>query len=562
MNTLYKRATQWVAIITTGMLFSIISVSADTIVYEGFDIPPGEIDNTSGETSWGWKTENDEQVTWWAWDEEGDNTGGLDLYHGISDEGLSYEGLSTVGNAFEFHLENEQARGIVHRELPQFYQYYSSGHLWISALFNPKIDGDPDGGGWFQLVLEDTRREHQSRNQLYLGISNSGDYNQTVWSAGGERLYVEGQDGVKWAVSEEPVIDGETAFLVLHLNFEEKTAEFFANPAVDVEDPGEPVAKYDILSDLFVNSVVMMVFNYGPSYEDDEGNPGEGADYIGSRIDEVRLGDTYASVAGGADEEDPGGGDEDTTPPEITGPSGEPGDDTSEASIDENTVKVTDMEADEAVTWEIIGGDDGDMFTIGSGTGGLSFETEPDFEDPQDADGDNVYVVEIQATDTADNSSTQTVSVTVLDVVLEPWAFWTPDEDDWISSDADESKFMGWINIRSAPWIYVLSLGKYVYLPEDNVNDTGAWSYAQLSVPSSPGDYWGYWNNDGGGWISTNADDSNFLDWLNVLKAPWIYSQSLEKYIYLPESNVTQSGSWLYARVTPPAEEEEEEDSN
>ena len=48
------------------------------------------------------------------------------------------------------------------------------------------------------------------------------------------------------------------------------------------------------------------------------------------------------------------------------------------------------------VTWAV-SGEDKDAFAIGSSTGVLSFVSPPDFEDPSDADGDNVYVVTIFA---------------------------------------------------------------------------------------------------------------------------------------------------------------------
>src|SRR5262249_53557918 len=45
------------------------------------------------------------------------------------------------------------------------------------------------------------------------------------------------------------------------------------------------------------------------------------------------------------------------------------------------------------------GGDDASHFTIGSTSGALAFTTPPDYENPQDANADNVYLVLVQVSD-------------------------------------------------------------------------------------------------------------------------------------------------------------------
>jgi hypothetical protein len=61
----------------------------------------------------------------------------------------------------------------------------------------------------------------------------------------------------------------------------------------------------------------------------------------------------------------------------------------------------------------IDGGDDADLFEIDNTTGILSFIAAPDFDTAGDADGNNVYVVTLQAIDVAGNTETKTVSVTL-----------------------------------------------------------------------------------------------------------------------------------------------------
>ncbi len=221
---------------------------------------------------------------------------------------MTYPGLESTGGAFVFHNEQTQASNITHRLIkgesaqPGYMYYYQTGQRWISVLMNAKIAGDPEGGGWFQFTFSDPIAQH---NSLYFGVSNNATLDQTVWSAGGERLYEGGVHGAKWSLSDVPVVDGETVLLVMHLNFDWKVASWWINPPVGVEDPGEPVATFWMLTDLAVDRVMLRMFNNGPSQLKDEPDfegQGQGADYTGTRIDEIRLGTTYASVTPPADD--------------------------------------------------------------------------------------------------------------------------------------------------------------------------------------------------------------------------------------------------------------------
>ena len=77
------------------------------------------------------------------------------------------------------------------------------------------------------------------------------------------------------------------------------------------------------------------------------------------------------------------------------------------------TFTATDADGDPvSVTWELTGADVG-LLSIGD-SGRLGFTNAPDYEDPLDADNDNVYQVTITATDSAtDASSELAVTVTV-----------------------------------------------------------------------------------------------------------------------------------------------------
>ncbi|MBR9971305.1 cadherin-like domain-containing protein [Magnetospirillum sulfuroxidans] len=79
------------------------------------------------------------------------------------------------------------------------------------------------------------------------------------------------------------------------------------------------------------------------------------------------------------------------------------------------TVTTTDATA---VTYAITGGADAAKFGLSSGV--LTFASPPNYESPTDGGADNIYVVQVTATDAAGNTSVQTLSVTVTDVNESP----------------------------------------------------------------------------------------------------------------------------------------------
>ena len=105
-------------------------------------------------------------------------------------------------------------------------------------------------------------------------------------------------------------------------------------------------------------------------------------------------------------------------PPRIAGGTRE------EFNVPENMTAVTSLSVVDGrrVTWSISGGFDAAEFTIGGESGELMFRAAPDFENPTDAGADNVYVVEVGATDSDTLSDTLLVLVTVTDVVDESTA--------------------------------------------------------------------------------------------------------------------------------------------
>ncbi|MEM1363174.1 MAG: Ig-like domain-containing protein, partial [Pseudomonadota bacterium] len=92
-----------------------------------------------------------------------------------------------------------------------------------------------------------------------------------------------------------------------------------------------------------------------------------------------------------------------------TGPFDIPENDTRVAMI-----SATDAEND-TLTFDVIGGADGGLFSIDGPSGALRFIAAPDFENPLDADTDNVYEVLVEVTD-GNLQDEQLILVTVTDL--------------------------------------------------------------------------------------------------------------------------------------------------
>lgn len=91
-----------------------------------------------------------------------------------------------------------------------------------------------------------------------------------------------------------------------------------------------------------------------------------------------------------------------------------------ENTTDVLTVTATDVDVTDVVTYSITGGADAALFEIDANTGALKFKAAPDFETPLDDGTDNVYDVEVTATDKSSNTTSQAIAVTVTDADSPP----------------------------------------------------------------------------------------------------------------------------------------------
>ena len=91
----------------------------------------------------------------------------------------------------------------------------------------------------------------------------------------------------------------------------------------------------------------------------------------------------------------------------------------SEVSVLENhTIGHTVLSADEdgdSLIYSIVDGADSSLFSIDNLSGILTFTNLPDFENPSDADGDNVYEVEIEVVDGNGGATSQVIRIVVTD---------------------------------------------------------------------------------------------------------------------------------------------------
>ena len=131
----------------------------------------------------------------------------------------------------------------------------------------------------------------------------------------------------------------------------------------------------------------------------------------------------------------------DTVAPVITGPSGEAGDTSSAVSITEGNTLVYDFSDDDSATWSLSGGDDQAKFSIDTATGELTFNSAPDYDNPTDNGVNNVYDVQVTATDANGNSSSQDVAVTVNEAASAASAIVVFDLTTGNSSDHSEQAF-------------------------------------------------------------------------------------------------------------------------
>lgn len=165
----------------------------------------------------------------------------------------------------------------------------------------------------------------------------------------------------------------------------------------------------------------------------------------------------------------------DTTPPTITN--------AGSFSVNENAQLAVALTADEAVTWSIAGAADAARFEISGSTLRWLGNGTKNFEAPDDSDANNIYSVNVRATDGAGNFSDKGIIVTVLDVV---------------ESGADP-------NI-SAPTLS-LAVGGGVYPPQLNTPLPADWQAGVTSIRLQASTV----ADSDAGWITPSIDNAHLI---------------------------------------------------
>jgi surface protein len=114
----------------------------------------------------------------------------------------------------------------------------------------------------------------------------------------------------------------------------------------------------------------------------------------------------------------------DLSVPVITGPNGAVGL-TSILSFNENQTTVFGFTVDKAVSWSLGSSNDEALFALDA-SGTLIFNSAPDFETPLSSTSSNTYLVEVIVTDSSSNLSTQTLTITILDVAAAAFTTFSP----------------------------------------------------------------------------------------------------------------------------------------
>ncbi len=90
-------------------------------------------------------------------------------------------------------------------------------------------------------------------------------------------------------------------------------------------------------------------------------------------------------------------------------------------SVTGTAYTATASDADgNSLSFSISGGADAVHFSVDAGSGDVSFITAPDFENPSDSDGDNIYDITLAVSDGQGGSDNLPLSLTITDVLNDP----------------------------------------------------------------------------------------------------------------------------------------------
>jgi hypothetical protein len=125
-------------------------------------------------------------------------------------------------------------------------------------------------------------------------------------------------------------------------------------------------------------------------------------------------------------------------------------------------------------------------------------------------------------------SVTNLATSTVLDTLYQAYA---EDDDSFLTADNS----------------YIINNGRLSTLPGLLFKVDSVAVATDAEVPDEPEPEpttWAGYSVEADG---TSVNTDTFLGWIDILNDPWIWSYSLDGYLYLPEENVSDVGGWAYA---------------
>ena len=176
-------------------------------------------------------------------------------------------------------------------------------------------------------------------------------------------------------------------------------------------------------------------------------------------------------------------------------------------------VNATDADGNATVSYVISGGADADKFDLNASTGVLTFKIAPDYENPTDADANNTYVMEVNASD-GTAWDLQTLTVTVTNMTEFKPATKTELEtavDLWISDNATALSTYGVINFWDTSLI--TSMSTLFHGKADFNDDISGWDVSNVTSMYAMFKDAGSFNQDISGWNVSNVTNMEKIFW-------------------------------------------------
>ena len=116
-------------------------------------------------------------------------------------------------------------------------------------------------------------------------------------------------------------------------------------------------------------------------------------------------------------------------------------------------------------------------------------------------------------------------------------------DQEWV----DTGDWIGWLEVGDNPWIWSTLWNNWIYLSESLSDSTGTWicivNPDTTGAVDGDGTYMGYTiqDIDGSQWI----DAGDWIGWLEVSQAPWVWSVTAASWIYVYENGSSNSSIWF-----------------